>query len=217
MSVIDLAEPLQTTSDPRIRQRRVWPILLAGPFAGLALGIAARAWMRLISEKPEFSWSGTIFIVAAFTIFGVTQSIAIAARRRARRRWTLTIARVVGTIGLFPLFVGAGSVMLPTVVAGGLAYSRTNWNRVVRFVCLAVASLPVLLVTGGLVGSFGWSLHTLAGFAGLLAVYGIVIVAAKSTFAPQLDGWHLARWIKVTIVVLIVVPVLLLMAGTIFT
>jgi hypothetical protein len=173
--------------------------------------------MRLISDNPEFSWSGTIFILVGFTIFGLAQSVAIATRRRARRRWTLTIARVVGVVGLLPLFVGAGSVMLPTVVAGGLAYARTDWNRVVRFVCLAVAMLPVLFVTKDLVGSFGWSLHTLVGFAGLIAVYGTIVVAARSTFAPQPDGWRLPRWGKVVIVVLICVPVLLLTAGSVLT
>ena len=213
----DLVEAVETRSELPTRRTRVWPILIAGPFAGLALGVGARVWMRLISDKPEFSWSGTIFILVGFTIFGVAQSIAIATRRRARRRWTLTIARVVGVIGLLPLFVGAGSVMLPTVVAGGLAYARTDWNRIVRVVCLAVAMLPVLFVAKDLVGSFGWSVHTLLGFAGLLAVYGTIVVAARSTFAPQLDGWRLPRWAMVIVVMLICVPVLMLMAGRVFT
>ena len=83
--------------------------LALGLFGGAALGIAARAWMRLIADDPEFTWDGTIFIVMAFTIFGFTQSIVAAARRRTRRRWTLTVARVIGTVGLLPLFVGAGA------------------------------------------------------------------------------------------------------------
>ena len=197
INVTDLAEPLYTKTELPTRPPRVWPILLTGPFAGLALGVAARAWMRLIAEDPDFTWGGTIFIVAGFTIFGTAQSIAIATRRRARRRWTLTIARVVGAIGLLPLFVGAGSVMLPTVVAGGLAVARTDWKRIVRWVCLAVASLPVLFVSRGLIDLFGWSLHTLAGVVGLLAVYGTIIVMARSTFAPQRDGWRLPRWLSI--------------------
>ena len=217
ITVTDIAESLQTRSELPTRKPRVWPILVAGPFAGLALGIAARVWMRVISDDPEFSWSGTIFILAAFTLCGVTQSVAIATRRRARRRWTLTIARVVGVIGLFPLFTGAGSVMLPTVIAGGLAYARTDWSRIARVVCLAVAMLPVLFVAKDLVDSFGWSVHTLLGFAGLLAVYGTIVVAARSTFAPQLDGWRLPRWAMVIVVMLICVPVLMLMAGRVFT
>jgi len=218
IDVTYLAEPLQQTAEPTSppERTRVWPILLAGPFAGAVLGVAARGWMRLISDDPEFSWSGTIFIIGGFTLFGIGQSIATATRRRARRRWTMTIARVVGAITMMPLFVAAGSVMLPTVVGGGLAYTRTNWNRVVRCVCLAVALLPVLFVTKDLIGSFGWSLHALAGFAGMIAIYGAIIVAAKSTFAPQLDGWRLPRWIKVIIVVAVSLPLLMLVAGTIF-
>jgi len=186
-----------------------------GPLAGAALGVAARAWMRLISDDPEFSWSGTIFIIGGFTLFGIGQSIATATRRRARRRWTLTIARVVGAITMMPLFVAAGSVMLPTVLGGGLALTRTNWNRIVRWICLAVALLPVLFVTKDLIDSFGWSLHALAGVIGMLAIYGTIITAAKATFAPQLDGWRLRRWIRNTILVVLSLPVLMLVAGNI--
>ena len=81
--------------------------------------------MRLIAEDPEFSWGGTIFIVLAFTIFGFTQSIVAVVRRRARRRWTLTVARVAGVIGFMPLFGRAGSIMMPTVVLGLLAIYGT--------------------------------------------------------------------------------------------
>jgi hypothetical protein len=214
-----LAEPLQDTAEPAApaQRTRIWPILALGPLAGAALGVAARAWMRLISDDPEFSWSGTIFIIGGFTLFGIGQSIATATRRRARRRWTLTIARVVGAVTMMPLFVAAGSVMMPTVVGGGLGWTRTNWNRIVRCVCLAVALLPVLFVTKDLIGSFGWSLHALAGVIGMLAIYGTIIAAAKATFAPQLDGWHLRRWIRNTILVVLSLPVLMLVAGNIFT
>src|SRR4051812_39067860 len=205
-----LAEPLEQTAERAAppRRARIWPILAVGPLAGAVLGVAARAWMRLISDDPEFSWSGTIFIIGGFTLFGIGQSIATATRRRARRRWTLTIARVVGAITMMPLFVAAGSVMMPTVVGGGLALTRTNWNKVVRWGCLAVALLPVLFVTKDLIGSFGWSLHALAGFAGLVAIYGTIIAAARSTFAPQLDGWRLRSWIRITILVVLSLPVL---------
>src|SRR4051794_21564735 len=143
-----LAEALQQTAEPAAppRRTRIWPILVMGPLAGAVLGVVARAWMRLISDDPEFSWSGTIFIIGGFTLFGIGQSIATATRRRARRRWTLTIARVVGAITMMPLFVAAGSVMLPTVVGGGLAYTRRNWNRVVRCVVLAGGPLPSFIV-----------------------------------------------------------------------
>ncbi len=160
-------------------------MLAAGLFGGFALGAVARAWMRLISEDPEFTWFGTIFIVLAFTIFGFTQSIAFVARHKSRRRWTLAVARVIGAIAFLPLFAGAGAIMLPTVVGGGLALHRVRWHWVPRLICLVVAAGPVALVGSQLVGSFGWSLHTLAGFVVMLAIYGTVIAATRSTIAGR--------------------------------
>jgi hypothetical protein len=130
--------------------------------------------MRLISEDPGFTWGGTFFIVMGFTLFGLTQSIVAAARRRGTRRSKLTVLRVIGIAGMLPLFVAAGSVMFPTVIGGGLALARDEWHKVTRGICLAIAKLPVLFVGNDLVGSFGWSWHTLAGLVGLLAIYATI-------------------------------------------
>ena len=46
------------------------------------MGVAARGWMRVIAEDPEFSWSGSIAIVAVFTVAGTLQGLALAVRRR---------------------------------------------------------------------------------------------------------------------------------------
>ena len=43
---------------------------------GLLLGASARAWMRTISTDPEFTMSGTFFIVLGFTFFAAMQSVA---------------------------------------------------------------------------------------------------------------------------------------------
>lgn len=161
---------------------RVVPALAIGLFGGLALGIVARAWMRLIAEDPDFTWDGTIFILGAFTVFGFTQSVAAVVRRRARRRWAVRLGRMLGMIGMLPLFVGAGSIMLPTVVGGGLARARVDWRGYVRVICLLLALGPVVLVGSQLVGSFGWSLHTVAGFLAMLAIYGTIVAATKQTF-----------------------------------
>ena len=201
-----------TTAREGVRSRAV-PTLAIGLFGGCLLGIAARAWMRLISEDPEFSWNGTLFIVGGFTIFGLTQSIVEVARRRARRRWTLTIVRVLGTVGMLPLFIGAGAIMLPTVVGGGLASARVEWRRATRAISLVVAAAPVLVVGNDLVGSFGWSLHTIAGFVAMLAVYRTIIGFARSTFAAQTDGWRLPRWATITLFVVLGLVVVQLIAG----
>ena len=191
----DLA--VATNLGARRAQSRTLPILALGLFGGPALGAIARAWMRLIAEDPDFTWNGTIFIVLAFTIFGITQAVAAVTRRRARRRWTLTIARVLGGIGFLPLFVGAGAIMMPTVVGGGLALNRTEWRRAVRALCILAAAGPVVLVASQLVGSFGWSLHALAGFVVMLAIYGTIIVATRYSIAALDDGWRVKRRVKV--------------------
>jgi hypothetical protein len=157
-------------------------ILATGLVGGLALGIVARAWMRLIAEDPEFTWDGTIFILGAFTVFGFTQSVAAVVRRRAKRRWAVAVGRMLGMFGMLPLFVGAGAIMLPTVVGGGLARARVDWHRNVRVICLLLGSGPVILVGSQLIGSFGWSLHALAGFLAMLAIYATIIAATRQTF-----------------------------------
>ena len=198
-----------------LARARTSPLLIvaAGLLGGLSLGIAARAWMRLISEEPEFSWSGTLFIVIAFTIFGFTQSIAAVARCWARRRSTLTIARVLATVGMLPLFVGAGAVMMPTVVGGGLATARTDWPRLARVIGALVATGPVIVVGAGLVDSFGWSVHSAAGIIGLLALYGTIIGATKFAFSPQQDGWRLNRTLKAVVSVLVGLLLAFLVVG----
>jgi hypothetical protein len=177
------------------------PILMlsAGLFGGLTLGIIARLWMRLISDDPEFTWNGTIFIVGGFTVFGLTQSMVAVARRRARRRWALTMIRTIGAIGLMPLFIGAGAIMLPTVVAGGLARARVEWNHVVRWICLSLAVVPVLIVGSGFVGTFGWSLHAFVGLVAMVALYATIVSATRFTFTAQADGWRVKRWVTITL------------------
>lgn len=213
----DLADKLNIPTQDAPR-KAVPPILMlaAGLFGGLTLGIIARAWMRLISDDPQFTWGGTIFIVGGFTVFGLTQSLVAVARRRQRRRWTLTIVRVVGTIGMLPLFLGAGSLMLPTVVAGGLAKARVEWNAVARWIALVVAAVPVVIVGSQLVGKFGWSLHAGAGFVGVIALYSTIVSATRFTFTAQADGWHLRRWVTITLFILLGLLLLQFIAGFIF-
>jgi hypothetical protein len=202
--------PMQAAPDKPAR-----PILMlaSGLFGGLTLGIIARAWMRLISDDPEFTWNGTIFIVGGFTVFGFTQSVVAVARQRARRRWALTIVRVIGTIGLMPLFIGAGAIMLPTVVAGGLARARVEWNHIVRWICLALALAPVLIVGSGFVDAFGWSLHAFVGFLAMVALYATIVRATRFTFTAQADGWRIKRWVTITLYVVLVLLLLQFTVG----
>lgn len=153
--------------------------------------------MRMISTDPEFSWSGTIFIVIGFTIFGLTQGIAVAARRATGRRWVINVGRLFGAIGTLPLFVAAGGIMMPTVVFGGLARHRTDWPRWVRGVFVVVASSSILFVGIQLHDEWAWAWQWWAGMAGLLAVYGCVIEFERGTMPPHADGWRLPRVVRV--------------------
>lgn len=175
-----------------------------GVIGGCALGVVARAWMRLIAEDPEFTWSGTIFIVAGFTIFGFTQAIVAVARRRISRRSRLTIVRTFGAVAMVPLFGAAGSFMLPTVLGCGLAVARTEWRTITRCLWLLVAAGPVLFVGRDIVIGFGWSLHAFAGFTLMLAIYSTIIWATRFTFSAQRDGWRLSRRAKTVCLLLVV-------------
>jgi hypothetical protein len=95
----------------------------------------------------------------------------------------LTGVRTIGAVGMIPLFVAAGALMFPTVAGCGLASARSEWPKAVRGLCLVVAVGPVLFVGTDLIGSFGWSLQTLAGFVMMLAVYAAIIWATRFTFA----------------------------------
>lgn len=78
LTVTTTTEPNPQASTPANTIRTI----AAGLFGGLALGVVARAWMRFISDGPEFTWSGTIFILAAFgwsarTLLGFLAMIAL--------------------------------------------------------------------------------------------------------------------------------------------
>jgi hypothetical protein len=194
----DLAVP---TTDTVPAPPRAASALLFGLLSGFLLGVLARAWMRLITEDPEFTWNGTMFIVIGFTFFGLTQAVATLAARRGRRRWLVRAGRVVGIMGILPLFGAAGAFMAPTVIGGGFAVARPEWTRAARASCLAVAAVPVLLITGDLIDAFGWSLHALAGLVGLLAIYGAVVVLAGATFSRSQVSRPLNMWVSVAVVV----------------
>ena len=91
-----------------------------GFFGGMTVGVLARVWMRWISTDPEFSWSGSIFIVMSFTIFFTVQSIVAVFRRRVRSRRATTLVRIFGVIFSLPIFGAAGAVMLPTVAIASI-------------------------------------------------------------------------------------------------
>jgi hypothetical protein len=150
--------------------RRDPALVAVGLVGGFVLGVVARVWMRLISDKPEFTWAGTLFIVLGFAVFGLAQSTVAIARHRTMHRRTLTLVRAVGIICMLPRFFAAGAVMFPTVFGAGLALA-------------VVAAGPVLFVGRDLVRKFGWSIQTVAGFVSMLAIYATIIWATRFVFA----------------------------------
>jgi hypothetical protein len=116
-------------------------LALAGGGLGLGWGFAARAWMRLVSTDPEFSWSGTGYILGACTVVGLLLGAAEAGRRRGAMGWW----RASGASALL-LGVGAGMIVLPTALLGGLAVGRRRWHPAARAVLALAAAVPAVLV-----------------------------------------------------------------------
>ena len=105
-------------------------LLLRGAALGLGLGAAwgvlARVWMRLISTDPEFSWSGTLFIVGLAALLGAGVGLVDAALRAGRSRWW----RLAVLPGLL-LLLGPGILLAPSFLVGGLAWRpHRTWLRV---------------------------------------------------------------------------------------
>ena len=111
-----------------------------GAVLGAGWGVLARGWMRLVSTDPEFSRSGSLFIVGLAALLGLGVGVAVEGRRRGGAwRW-LGLAVVPGLL----LFAGPGVALLPAfAVAGPLGARRSRTARAVALVALLVPSLFV--------------------------------------------------------------------------
>jgi hypothetical protein len=187
-------------------------VLPAALVGAAAWGVVARLWMRWISTEPDFSWSGTLAIVIAFTLFGTMAGVVTVIRRRSGRRWLVTVARVVGVIFTLPLFVGAGALMMPTVIGGGLALWRADWRGWIRIVFAVMALVPVGGTAVMIASDFGVVDSTLRSI-GLIAIYGVVVVATKPNFCRLNDGWRMPRWLRIACIVVAIAPALFLTVG----
>ena len=92
-----------------------------GAAIGLAWGLVARLFMRLISTEPSFSWLGTVTILAFASLLWGLIGVVAAARANGRSRWW-RLAPLPGLI----LFAGPGMILLPgaIVVSAALAMRR---------------------------------------------------------------------------------------------
>ncbi len=118
---------------------------VTGALLGLSWGIAMRTWMRFVSASPEFTWSGTGFILGVTTFAGLMLGLGWARRAKAKGNlWRFT------ALAMLPLGTGAGGVMIPSVALGALALGRRNWHPAIRGGLLAIAAgIQVLAFTAG--------------------------------------------------------------------
>jgi hypothetical protein len=139
--------------------------------------------MRLITDDPEFTWSGTLFIVGAFAVAFTAQGVALAVRRRGWPRWAQRTVNLFACVLALPLGAGAGSFMLPALVTGSVAAGRTNWPWPVRIVLFGLAGLNAGAVFVLLVGELPLP-QAITGGVMMLVVYGVIIRVIGLTLRP---------------------------------
>jgi hypothetical protein len=186
----------RSITGPPGRRRLSWPlVLLGGLVGGLAWGIQARVWMRFISTDPEFTWSGTLFIVIGFGTAALAQSAAHLGSRAGLRRSRLTPLRVASFASLLPLGAAAGGPVFPTIVIAPLALTHTEWSTRTRLLLSGVSLIPIFAIGGILIDDLSLA-RAAIGFVWFLGVYAGIVWAARFTIAPQRDGWRAPRWAR---------------------
>lgn len=165
-----MSAPSTTPPTAPVSVSAVRPVA-AGLGLGLAWGVVARVWMRLLSSDPQLTWRGTLAVVVSAGLAGALLGAAHAAGRRgASGAW-----RALALPGV-ALFLGPGLPFLPAFVVGGWGMRRGPVGRAVAAGSVAVAPLLLLqaLVSGDsgplLAPSDLPSLLVVAGGSGLLAV-----------------------------------------------
>ena len=148
--------------------------------------------MRLVSTDPEFTWSGTLFIVGVFAFAGLMQGVALAVRGRGWRWWAQLPVRAVAAFSALLLGGGAGVVMLPSIVSGSLATARTDWPRALRIGLTAVAvvnTVALLWLFGD--EPLGW--RRPVGWLTMLPLYAVIIGGVSLNLRPLVGGPVLRR------------------------
>ena len=108
--------------------------------AGVVWGAVARIFMRLLTTSPEFSWSGTLFILGVGAVAGTCVGLVHAARVRGRSGWWRLAA-----LPALILFAGAGMVLLPAAVGMSAVLRGGPVARILGAVVVAGSPLVVVL------------------------------------------------------------------------
>lgn len=155
-------------------------LTLLGLVAGVVWAAALRAWMRMVSDYPEFTWSGTGFILAIGAVVGVALGAAEVGRRRRARAWRLRAVPAL-SVGL-----GAGAPLVPTALLGGLVVSRRG-PAAVRLLAGLGALLPLWLIWTAL--PYGHSpVRKVADLLVYAVLVGLLAVATSVIFRPSAAG-----------------------------
>jgi len=156
--------------------------LLVGAAAGALWGVVARGWMRFISAEYEFTWGGTLAIVAIFAIFGFGQAIAAVVRRSECRPRSQIAGRVVAIATTVPLGMAAGAMMLPSTVAA-VALGRDGMHPRARLAVATLAAIPTLFVLRQLVSEIDlW--RAVIGWVSMFVVYLPLVWAVSRAIRP---------------------------------
>ena len=164
---------------------------LIGFGLGVAWGAVARAWMRLVSTDPEFSWAGTSFILGLSGVLGLLIGLSWRARlATGHRRWF----RLLFVPGLI-LFAGQGAPLAPgLLVAGPLLRRRGLLARAVTV--LAVAGPGVLLWWSGRLDETTMLSAPMRVQLGLL--FGMPLLSVALAFAGHLVMGPLGQEVQST-------------------
>jgi hypothetical protein len=144
-----------------------------------------------ISTDPEFSWSGTGFILGASAIVGLVMGLA---RRRRMAGgsgyWRLTVASL-GLLG------GAGAGMWPGVILGAVAIGRSRplWLKWSAGLIALALQVQVLQSAVGENWRFGWPEKAMAS-AWYLPLFAIEAWAFSVVFAPNLERVATSTWAR---------------------
>lgn len=153
--------------------------------------------MRWISTEPEFSLAGTISIVSGFTVFFTAHATVLFGIRKVWSRLWLTVTRVVAIIFSLGIFVAAGGVMLPTVIALSLATGRTDWRRPIRLVLFILGLIIPGFIARDIGSDFGYGIATAGRIILFVLIYCFVVAAARITAAPLADSWRMNRVLRI--------------------
>lgn len=162
-------------------------VVLTALVSGLALGVVARAWMRWISTDPEFTWSGTIYIIIAFMILMTNQSVVQLLRQRFKTKRSVQFVRIGGVIFSQPIFIAAGAVMFPAVVLASVGIWNTTLGKRSRGVLVLSSLIIPIKVSIDIISDFGWTFATLGRILLFASIYILVIIALRPTATPYRD------------------------------